>query len=68
MNWNDTTCQWNYDEAMARAEVEFHFWIDIGMVDEDALHAQWLFCVLRRWYPAVRDETINEAIQRMGWH
>lgn len=68
VDWNYTHAQWNYEEAMARAEIEFHFWIDQGQVDEEALHSQWLFMTLRRWYPGVRAETINEAIHRMGWH
>lgn len=66
--WNDDTQQFTFQDATIRLETEFHVWADEWHVEEDALHAEWAFGVLRRWYPGVRAETLNELIQRVGWH
>ena len=66
--WYNRDTQFTFEEATARLELEFHVWADDWKVSEDALHAGWAFGVLRRWYPGIRSETLNELIQRIGWH
>lgn len=66
--WNDKTIPFDYNTAAQRLEEEFHFWVDVAKVDEDSLHAVWAFMIIRRWYPGVRAETIDELINRIGWH